>query len=62
LAIELQQHIDRYKLRGGNPKIIAERAHIYEERTKLAQRISELKKVSFPPLVDSWPIESVNGH
>jgi hypothetical protein len=61
LALQLQDHIDFYSLRGGNRKIIAERKHIYEERAALAAEIKRLKKVSYSPLVDSWPIESVNG-
>lgn len=62
LAMKLQDHINHYSLRGGTPRMIEQRKHIYEERAALAAQIRDLKKVRYLPLVDNGPIESVNGH
>jgi hypothetical protein len=62
LALKLQESIDSHKFRGSSERTAVLRQNVWDERDALANRIRELKKVSYAPFVDSGPIESVNGH
>jgi hypothetical protein len=62
LALRLQESIDAHPRLANQYKVHPDRDRIREERALLAAEIKRLKKVAYPSLVDSGPIESVNGH
>lgn len=63
LALQLQDHIDRYRHKLGNQYWShPDKERISAERVALADQISKLKKVSFSSFDDSGPVSSVNCH